>query len=925
MSESKVPTIAAATTSKNKRRRRGSGEGASVASSAAVTSVASGDATSVASGAVTSVASTAVAAGTAAASTRSTTAAGGANILSGQDKDDLAEYFEQFEVEPKGTRAEWETLIETAERFQEIVSSKAEAMYRQRGNVKSSTDSGRSGSNEQQQQQEQQSATEDSINEEGVDFQTNKDWKQLVDGCKRLGVDSLDFERVTSIHSTHLDKIYFYIDHFILKPLQGTNKKIQQTDEELKAYTRRSTKTETAGSVVTEINEEDFAEMMQGVHIQSPLNPVETINDQIGRSDNVFTEPWWKAKSPKGDTLRRFSIVWNKLVLGSTKFSSSDYQKKHRFMSKQALETINEVINWNNGLLTKSNRRDSRTDYSSLYFPDCAVETETVRPLIAALTHALNQIDPEEEDEEDQTGKTLSNKFERQNKRHKPDTNLCTDVDSMTTNIFKPDHDFKLAKIVKNVCRVSIGADALRNEAEFQILSPLGKRCLDAFNVAGVGIDADSVGLIITPVYVQVVRLRLQNMSIDSVNVVVDRTAMFPLVNKEALAAFVTNEDDREFLKNQLYPSTDFTTSSNAQSGGGDCEPPQGMAVLWQLIHCNEEDIGVSFFNNRDPVKAANYISSGSTGDEVAKIPQVIDKCIGSGSQGIVYGLAGDERQTFVVKTSVFGQTRYIKREIEALQRLSVGAEMDAKFVAKMEGFGLVEYKIRSVIAKTPAIMISPRGIPADSFLLSQPKFKTDLLLRLWSNGQSALTYAHKKRVFHLDVCPRNFIFSHDSNVFVLIDWGCSFCECNNINNKPVVGFRGSLPFAHAKIHDRKHNESWRPHESFDDASLLFTICALREGSAKNPFEGFHEQILWKKDKKSEYYIYYPFKQREEKTRTSLNGLLSARQYNSFLHQGTYTTTEGPVPLYGHDVSGTIDKKKRTRIMGMVDRCLDDA
>ena len=240
------------------------------------------------------------------------------------------------------------------------------------------------------------------------------------------------------------------------------------------------------------------------------------------------------------------------------------------------------------------------------------------------------------------------------------------------------------------------------------------------------------------------------------------------------------------------------------------------------------------------------------------------------------------------------------------------------EYVTKLESFGRVEYKIRSAVVKVPAILISPRGQPAGSYLQSHAIEKNQLLLRLWSNGQSALAYAHKKKVFHLDVCPRNFIFSDKTNVFVLIDWGNSFCD-EEQNSKPI-GFRGSLPFAHAKVHARGNVESWTPDESYDNASLLFTVCALQEGSS-NPFKGFHRKIEDGKTNQSKPTSDSPFKEREEKARASLNDLLSVGEDDRSLSEGA---TKELVLLYGHDIS-TIDNTKKDKIMVIVDRCLEDA
>ena len=118
-------------------------------------------------------------------------------------------------------------------------------------------------------------------------------------------------------------------------------------------------------------------------------------------------------------------------------------------------------------------------------------------------------------------------------------------------------------------------------------------------------------------------------------------------------------------------------------------------------------------------------------------------------------------------------------------------------------------------------MLLSPKGIPAHDHILTLPdQERTAALLSLLSQGYKALEYAHEKNVFHLDVSPRNFVFVDGR--FILVDWACAFCP-----GVEVVGFRGSLPYAHAKVHAKAR---WWPKKEYDTVPLLFTVCALSMG-----------------------------------------------------------------------------------------------
>lgn len=199
-----------------------------------------------------------------------------------------------------------------------------------------------------------------------------------------------------------------------------------------------------------------------------------------------------------------------------------------------------------------------------------------------------------------------------------------------------------------------------------------------------------------------------------------------------------------------------------------------------------------------------------------------INALIGWGTHGFVYECDGR-----VVKVSAVGELRYIRNEVTALRAL--GNECDN--IPKLESIGIVQYQIRQTHAKVPAFMFLPKG----EAIGSGHPWSAAALASMWKDVFAALTFAHGVGVYHLDVCPRNIIYSKDR--YILIDWGCAGFKDEN-----VQGFRGSLPFAHADIHKRGNNDLWKPQPNHDIASLLFTLCALTLGQSV-PWEGFCKRV----------------------------------------------------------------------------------
>jgi hypothetical protein len=483
-----------------------------------------------------------------------------------------------------------------------------------------------------------------------------------------------------------------------------------------------------------------------------------------------------------------------KLIIDSPKLDAEVWKKKKTKLS----ETLQAVLKWNDHQETGCYPARKKK-YPS--FPNAiAAEKEAVQPILGAVIRALSQICDDSESRAD-----------LRRERYMPKTSAGTrrfiDFESQCLDPFTPlllGQELSFIKEVKNVRRKNERAQSLHAEVTKQICGHLGKRALVAFDIGNVGVDSTSAGLVMTPVYMQVIRLKLENMGTAEAKVQFERTNLMPLVNRDAFEALVQNQGDRKYLEPLLFPQ---------EGPPSDGPIPTGMLNLWRLLHSSDEDLDVLFFGRKNQV--AKFIGCDDPRD-----PRVysIGKLLGSGSQGIVYAV--EEDKDIVVKASVVGEVRYIRRELKALEKL--GKPEICKHICELRGMGRVHYTIRSTTAVVPAFVMFPKGLPARDHLSSEgsrPK-KVEMLLLLWSNMLVALDFAHKKKVFHLDVSPRNIIYQNGS--FTLIDWGCAACD-----GEKVTGFRGSLPFAHADVHGRENTASWGPEKKHDAASLLFTVCAL--------------------------------------------------------------------------------------------------
>jgi hypothetical protein len=230
-------------------------------------------------------------------------------------------------------------------------------------------------------------------------------------------------------------------------------------------------------------------------------------------------------------------------------------------------------------------------------FPNViAAEKEAVQPILGAVLRALSQICAGSEGRSDLRRERCMPKTSAGPKRF-------IDFESKHLNPFTPlllGQELSLIKEAKNVRRKHESAQTLHDEVTKQVCGHLGKRALVAFDIGDVGIDSTSAGLVMTPVYMQVIRLKLENMGTAEAKVHFERTNLMPLVNKEAFEVLVKNPIDREYLNPLLFPQ------ENPPSDG---PIPTGMLHLWRLLQSSDEDLDVLFFGRKNYIGCEKFRS----------------------------------------------------------------------------------------------------------------------------------------------------------------------------------------------------------------------------------------------------------------------------------------------------------------------------
>lgn len=132
--------------------------------------------------------------------------------------------------------------------------------------------------------------------------------------------------------------------------------------------------------------------------------------------------------------------------------------------------------------------------------------------------------------------------------------------------------------------RIDQSPYSLLVEVTSQVLSTLAKQVAIGFNFASLGVDTKATGVILTPVYVKIIQLRLENMGRLEVKLVQYETNCHPLMTEknfdmwlESSKDAVTKDIPEEWIRfrSQLYPK---------RVDGHTDVVPSGLVVLSNLM-----------------------------------------------------------------------------------------------------------------------------------------------------------------------------------------------------------------------------------------------------------------------------------------------------------------------------------------------------
>ena len=349
------------------------------------------------------------------------------------------------------------------------------------------------------------------------------------------------------------------------------------------------------------------------------------------------------------------------------------------------------------------------------------------------------------------------------------------------------DDTFELTIELKPYQRLASDVKECQNEALNQGLSHAGKALYPALNL-GPGFPAHAIFIVGTVLHVTVYRLELTNPGTKDAALQLKASNLLPLVPKDCYERYVESdprhtEEDASFCTDLYRPEGSNSSTTNVA----------GIPALAKVMTSSQ---GTLF--------RLDHPSSKSF------------KLLGFGAFGLVLDI-GDNQ---VLKLSRFGNWDELAHEVAALKHLAKhkDGDDDAARVISLGKHGMIDVPYRGVSVKLPGVILSPKGVRAESIEPVQLSQVASDLLR-------GLSFLHNRGMGHGDMSDSNFVLYNGRAV--ITDLACARPLKTVMDN-----FLGTPDFVHPDIHTEP---SWMFLAIYDIAALVHALCTLCN-SGKTPW-----------------------------------------------------------------------------------------
>jgi hypothetical protein len=323
-----------------------------------------------------------------------------------------------------------------------------------------------------------------------------------------------------------------------------------------------------------------------------------------------------------------------------------------------------------------------------------------------------------------------------------------------------------------------------------QIVGHLGKRLMYAFDFGGAGKDGRTLGVSLTHLSIEVIKMNLAQVGTGTVSLDMSTTGCVPLFGKELL----TGTQCKEFV----------SLDTN------------GILLLaGALKHRTPEefDLGASLTQVEpifEDLKHMQYLGSGAFSNVVG------------------FHSSGD----FIKMPKSAALATSLEQEAAILRKLeSIPPSSSIPIIASEISISTLRAVIRGEISTMIGLRL--HGVVGVTLDRLPSDFWSTHSNGIITTVYQALEFAHKKNIYHLDVRPENIFVDVKPFPFqvMLSDWGCSV---EGTTHTTLTHFRGCTPYAH----DRLLGEAFTGQldKDLDFASLTYTIHHVCAGKLKWSF-----------------------------------------------------------------------------------------
>ena len=352
----------------------------------------------------------------------------------------------------------------------------------------------------------------------------------------------MNIESVDEIHTMakiQMQLIMVKIQMLFLNPLRKIEKALETVRNTLKEWATYSNRTETQTRTQTtnqtsmndEVNEQDWKDLNAGVHVASPTVGQSAMDNRTQGAYEVdcTTTP------DEDEGLTNFISFYLQLIKNSklmTPLKPKPKKTEKNKYCRRVKATVTRIMEWESGSSVSSNSKQ-------LFVPsEIAGEKDAVQPILHALLYKLSTIQPSSSSESSSSNdtrrkyklrsdihterviRTIVRDDERGGIAGKKSRFLDYEVGSLRPfHGVLPPHLVRSGIEAKNIARTNKNAEQLHAEARNQIIGLCAKKLLVAFDFGNAGIDASTTGVIITPVYVQFIRVSISGMGTDNAKV----------------------------------------------------------------------------------------------------------------------------------------------------------------------------------------------------------------------------------------------------------------------------------------------------------------------------------------------------------------------------------------------------------------------